>query len=59
MGRPQSGHPLPASREARHGEIPEQAEREKGQGEDAAEQVTPEGEAVDPSGRPYPADPDI
>lgn len=47
------GHPLPASREARHGEIPESAETEKGRGDDAAAPATPAGEAVNPDGEPY------
>jgi hypothetical protein len=47
-----SGHPLPASDEARHGEIPETLEREKGRGDDAAGVVQPDG-AVNPDGEPY------
>ena len=49
------GHPLPGSDEARHDQIPEHLEREKGRGDDAeaavqpADSVTPEGEAY-PSG---------
>jgi hypothetical protein len=45
------GHPLPASDEARHNEIPEHLERDKGRGDDpeavnqpADDPVTPEGE---------------
>jgi hypothetical protein len=50
------GHPLPASEEARHGEIPEGVEAEKGQGDDSKAPVQPPGvEAVDPDGEPYPA----
>ncbi|MEA3003993.1 MAG: hypothetical protein QOH81_2781 [Sphingomonadales bacterium] len=47
-----SGHPLPASDEARHGEIPETLEREKGRGDDEAGVVQPDG-AVNPDGAPY------
>jgi hypothetical protein len=47
-----SGHPLPGSGEARHDEIPEELEREKGRGDDAAETVQPDG-AVNPDGEPY------
>ena len=46
------GHPLPASGEARHGEIPETLEREKGRGDDEAAVVQPDG-AVNPDGEPY------
>ena len=51
------GHPLPRSDEARHDQIPEHLERDKGRGDDAeasaqpAVAVTPEGEAY-PSGAP-------
>jgi hypothetical protein len=47
-----SGHPLPGSGEARHNEIPEELEREKGRGDDAAEIVQPD-HAVNPDGEPY------
>ena len=47
------GHPLPDSAEARHGEIPEHLERDKGRGDDGASAVQPAGEAVDPDGKPY------
>jgi len=47
------GHPLPASGEARHGEIPESVEAEKGVGDDAEAAVQPEGCAVNPDGEPY------
>src|SRR3954471_9210357 len=47
------GHPLPASHEARHGEIPEQIEAEKGLGDDPAAVVQPAGEAVNPDGERY------
>ena len=46
------GHPLPASDEARHDEIPESAEREKGRGDDSAPAVQPD-RAVMPDGEPY------
>ncbi len=46
-------HPLPASGEARHGEIPEAAERKKGQGDDDAAVTTPSPEAANPDGSPY------
>jgi hypothetical protein len=47
------GHPLPASDEARHGEIPEDLERRKGEGDDAESVVTPNPQAVNPDGTPY------
>ena len=47
------GHPLPASDEARHGEIPEGLEREKGEGDDAEAVTTPNPEAVNPDGSAY------
>ena len=47
-----SGHPLPGSGEARHDEIPEDLEREKGRGDDPPEVVQPDG-AVNPDGEPY------
>jgi hypothetical protein len=46
------GHPLPASGEARHNEIPETLEQEKGRGDDPAAVVQPDG-AVNPDGEPY------
>jgi hypothetical protein len=46
-------HPLPASDEARHGEIPESMEPEKGGGNDDPEIVQPGDEAVNPDGGPY------
>ncbi len=49
-----SGHPLPGSGEARHGEIPEHAALEKGKGDDPAAVNQPAGEAVNPDGEPYP-----
>ena len=48
-----TGHPLPASDEARHNEIPEDIEREKGRGDDDPEVVTPDEPAVNPDGEPY------
>ena len=48
-----SGHPLPASDEARHGEVPEHLEREKGRGDDSPAVVQPDLPAVDPDGEPY------
>jgi hypothetical protein len=48
-----SGHPLPASGEARHNEIPEDIEREKGRGDDDPEVATPDEPAVNPDGEPY------
>lgn len=47
------GHPLPCSEEARHGEIPEHAERDKGCGDDPAPLNQPAGEAVTPEGKRY------
>ena len=47
-----TGHPLPDSGEARHAEIPEVLERDKGRGDDAAGIVQPDG-AVNPDGEPY------
>lgn len=47
------GHPLPASDEARHGEIPESLEEEKGRGDDSEPAVQPDPEAVAPDGEPY------
>lgn len=47
------GHPLPASDEARHHEIPEGIEAEKGQGDDAKPVVQPGKEATAPDGERY------
>jgi hypothetical protein len=47
------GHPLPASGEARHGEIPESAEREKGRGDDSVPVVQPGPDAANPDGETY------
>ena len=49
------GHPLPASDEARHNEIPEHIERDKGRGDDAEARLQPD-DAVAPDGEPYPFD---
>ena len=49
------GHPLPDSDEARHGEIPEHLERDKGRGDDSSATVQPAAGAVNPDGEPYPA----
>jgi hypothetical protein len=49
------GHPLPGSDEARHDEIPEHLERDKGRGDDPAAAVQPPGDAVAPDGDHYPA----
>jgi hypothetical protein len=46
------GHPLPASDEARHDEIPEDLERRKGVGDDDEARSQPEA-PVDPDGTPY------
>jgi hypothetical protein len=48
-----NGHPLPGSEEARHKEIPEHAERDKGRGDDPAAVVQPEPDAVNPDGESY------
>ena len=50
MSRP--GHPLPGSDEARHREIPEHLEAEKGRGDDSRPVVQPD-KAVNPDGEPY------
>lgn len=47
------GHPLPASDEARHGEIPEELSEEKGLGEDSKPVVQPGETAANPDGEPY------
>ena len=47
------GHPLPASDEARHGEIPEGLERKKGEGDDDEAVVQPDPEAAAPDGETY------
>lgn len=48
------GHPLPDSDEARHNEIPESVEEEKGRGDDSRPVVQPGGDAVNPDGEAYP-----
>ncbi|HEX6376324.1 MAG TPA: hypothetical protein VFZ91_11460 [Allosphingosinicella sp.] len=47
------GHPLPASNEARHGEIPEDIAEAKGRGDDSKPLVQPKRQAVNPDGEPY------
>jgi len=47
------GHPLPASDEARHDEIPEHLERDKGKGDDSAAVNQPSDDPVTPEGEPY------
>lgn len=51
-----SGHPLPDSDEARHDEIPESLEHDKGKGDDAREPTQATPTAVAPDGTPYPTD---
>ncbi len=53
MSREGKGHPLPQSDEARHNEVPEEAQREKGRGEEGRPVVSPDPEAVNPDGEPY------
>ncbi len=48
------GHPLPESAEARHNEVPEEAQDRKGHGEDGAEPVQAT-RPVEPDGTAYPA----
>ena len=47
------GHPLPASDEARHEEIPETLAGRKGRGEDSRPAVQPARAPVNPDGEPY------
>jgi hypothetical protein len=47
------GHPLPESDEARHDEVPERLEEEKGLGEDGKRASRPDEPAVNPDGEPY------
>ncbi|MFL6843704.1 MAG: hypothetical protein ACJ8ER_02350 [Allosphingosinicella sp.] len=47
------GHPLPASDEARHNEIPEDVEQAKGRGDDSRPVVQPGREAAAPDGERY------
>jgi hypothetical protein len=46
-------HPLPESGEARHDEVPETLEREKGRGEEGAVIVQPAARPVTPDGEQY------
>jgi hypothetical protein len=46
-------HPLPQSDEARHDEVPETLEREKGRGEEGADIVQPAARPVTPDGEQY------
>jgi hypothetical protein len=48
-----SGHPLPESDEARHNEIPEGMEADKGAGDDGRPVVQPLQPPVNPDGEPY------
>jgi hypothetical protein len=48
-----TGHPLPDSDEARHNEIPEGVEAEKGRGDDSRPVVQPGRDAVAPDGEHY------
>ena len=50
------GHPLPASDEARHDQIPESLEAEKGRGDDSSGAVRAGRDAVAPDGESYPVD---
>ena len=52
-GKAGQGHPLPASDEARTGELPEHLVREKGTGDDAEDAVQPSGDPVAPDGGSY------
>jgi hypothetical protein len=47
------GHPLPGSDEARHHEIPEDLEAEKGRGDDPKPVVQPGRDAINPDGERY------
>jgi hypothetical protein len=47
------GHPLPESDEARHNEIPEELEAQKGEGDDGKAVVTPHPTGVNPDGERY------
>lgn len=48
-----TGHPLPASDEARHSEIPEDVAAAKGRGGDSKPAVQPGRDAVNPDGERY------
>ena len=52
-GKEGTGHPLPGSGEARHGEIPEGVAAEKGRGQDPEEIASPDPDGVNPDGEPY------
>jgi hypothetical protein len=47
------GHPTPGSDEARHHEIPESIEAEKGRGDDPQPVVQPGRDAINPDGERY------
>jgi hypothetical protein len=53
MAGRKTGHPLPESGEARHNEIPESAEKEKGVGDEGEAVVQPTQPAANPDGEPY------
>jgi hypothetical protein len=53
MNDKKSGHPLPESDEARHGEIPEHLEEEKGRGEEGRQAVQPHPVGANPDGELY------
>ena len=53
MGVAKTGHPLPESDEARHNEIPEQVEREKGRGEEGKAALQPRQPPANPDGERY------
>ena len=53
MAAGKTGHPLPESDEARHKEVPEQIEEEKGRGEEGRDVVQPTQPPVNPDGEPY------
>ncbi len=52
----QTGHPLPESAEARHGEIPERVEEAKGEGDEGKAAIQPTQPAAQPDGAPYRVD---
>lgn len=56
VGEGKKGHPLPESDEARHDEIPEGVEHEKGHGDEGQEAIQPAGRPVTPDGEPYDTD---
>ena len=47
------GHPVPSSDEARHNEIPEHLERDKGRGDDAEAANQPADDPANPDGETY------